>query len=156
MGYAAPPPFAPPPPPPKKNTTRTVLIIVGIVVALCCCGAAVGGFFLFKTVKSAVGPAQDTADEFITHLEAGETSTAYASLCRQARAEFTPAQFDAIVSARPTITSHHIVSAFVQNTNGKTSATADAELTYADGSSETHTFTMVKDTGTWHVCGNPY
>jgi hypothetical protein len=61
------------------------------------------------------------------HLEAGETSTAYASLCRQARGEFTPAEFGDIVGARPKIASHHIVSAFVRNINGKTSATADAE-----------------------------
>jgi hypothetical protein len=154
MAYPWPPP--PPPPPPKKNTTRTVLIIVGVVLALCCCGAVVGGFALFKTVKSAVRPVQDTADAFIDHLEAGETSAAYASLCRQARAEFTPAQFDEIVAARPKIASHRIVSAFVHNTNGKTSATADAELKYADGSSETHTFQLVKDTSTWRVCGSPY
>jgi hypothetical protein len=153
-GYSYSP--TPPPPPPKKNTTRTVLIVVGIVLALCCCGVAVGGFTLFRNVKSAVGPVQDTADNFIGHLEAGETSTAYTSLCPQARSQFTPAQFDAVVASRPKIISHKIVGAFVNTTNGHTSATADAELKYADGSSETHTFDIVKDGTAWMVCGNPY
>ncbi|MFF5290672.1 Rv0361 family membrane protein [Paractinoplanes globisporus] len=152
MGYFPPSP----PPPPKKNTTRTVLIIVGAVLALCCCGAVVGGFALFKTAKNAVGPVQDSADAFVSDLESGNTAAAYASLCPQARSAFTAAQFDQIVGTRPKITSHDIVSAFVRNINGKTTASADAQLRYADGSSETHTLVMVKDSGTWRVCGNPY
>jgi hypothetical protein len=146
----------PPPPPPKRNTTKTVLVIVGLVLALCCCGSVIGGIAIYRTTKSAVQPVQTAVDTFLDHLEAGETSTAYASLCQQARDQFTPAQFDQIISGLPEIAGHKLVSAFVQNRNGFVSATADAELRYADGSSETHTFQLAKNGDEWHVCGNPY
>ena len=40
--------------------------------------------------------------------------------------------------------------------NGTVSATVNAELTYADGSSETHLFQLTKESDAWRVCGNPY
>ena len=116
----------------------------------------VGGFALFKTASQAIGPARDTADTFLDHLETGETATAYTYLCSQARGEFTPDQFDQIVDGRPKMAGHKIVGTNVMNTNGIVSASVDAELTYADGSSERHLFRLTKENGDWRVCGNPY
>jgi len=146
----------PPPPPQKNNTTEIVLVIVGVVVALCCCGAVVGGYGLFKTATAAIGPAQDTADAFIDHLERGETAVAYTYLCTQARDEFTTDEFDEIVGGRPAMAEHEILGTMVNNKNGNVSASVNAKLTYADGSSEAHLFRLTKEDNKWRVCGNPY
>ena len=146
----------PPPPPQKNNTTKIVLIVVGVVAALCCCGAVVGGFWLFKSAATAVGPARSAADAFLDHLESGETDVAYTYLCSQARDEFTAEQFDEIVAGRPTMAGHEILGTIVNNNNGRVSASVNAGLTYADGSSETHSLKLIKEDGNWRVCGNPY
>ena len=83
----------PPPPPQKSNTLRIVLIVVGSVLALCCIGGVVGGVVLFKGVKTAIGPVQDATDEFITDLEKGDTTAAYALLCRDTRSAYPQATF---------------------------------------------------------------
>ena len=148
--------FGPPAPPKKSHTTRTILIVVGIVLVLCCSGAAAVGFALAKRVDKAVGPAQDTAGAFLGDLESGNTATAYAQLCSSARRQFTAKQFDQIVTARPKIAGHKFLSTNVMNADGVVSATVDAKLSYADGSSESHLFQLTKESNAWRVCGNPY
>jgi Domain of unknown function (DUF4878) len=149
-------PTPPPPPPPKSNTLRTVLIIVGVVLALCCVGGVIGGVFLFKGVKTAVGPVQDAADEFVGDLERGDTTAAYDLLCQDTRNAFPRIQFAQGVSTQPMIKSHHIDGASIRNFNGKTTATVTASLTMATGFVDQHTFPMVKENDRWKVCGNPY
>jgi len=148
--------FGPPPPPEKKRTTTVVLIVVGVLAALCCGGAVIGGFVLAKSVTKAIGPVREAADSFLGDLEAGDTSTAYAALCSPARTEFTPAQFEQVLAARPKITEHKIASVNVGDFNGKVTGTVGAQLRYADGSSELQQFRLTKEGDSWHVCGHPY
>lgn len=148
--------FGPPPPPKKSHTTRTILIVVGIVLVLCCGGAVAGGFALYKSVSKAVGPVQDTAGTFLGALETGNTATAYAELCSSAREQFTPTQFEQVLAGRPKIVSHKFLNTNVMDNNGVVTATVNAELRYADGSSETHLFRLTKESSEWRVCGNPY
>lgn len=133
-----------------------MLIIVGIVALLCCGGAGVGGYFLFKGVANAVVPARNSVDTFLDHLQAGETDAAYGELCGQARAQFSQQQFAALVDNRPRIAKHSITSTMVNTMNGRESATVGASLTYTDGSTDSHTFDLVKESGAWLVCGQPY
>ena len=147
---------APPPPPPKSNTLRTVLIIVGSVLVLCCVGGVIGGVFLYKGVKTAVGPVQDAAGEFVTDLEKGDTTAAYELLCQETRNAFPRAEFAQGVSTQPMIRSHSIDGAMIRNVNGRTSATVTASLTMSTGFVDNHTFTLVKENDSWKVCGNPY
>lgn len=146
----------PPPPPPKSKTLRTVLIVVGSILVLCCIGGVVGGVFLFKSVKTAVGPVQDVADEFVTDLEQGDTTAAYALLCQDTRGVFPPTTFAEGVSSQPKISSHKIDGTMIRNVNGSTSATVTAALTLSTGFVDRHTFTLVKENGGWKVCGSPY
>jgi hypothetical protein len=146
----------PPPPPQKSKTLRTVLIVVGSVLLLCCIGGVVGGVFLYKGVKTSVAPVQDAADEFVTDLEQGDTSAAYALLCQDTRSAFSPTTFAAGVSSQPKISSHKINGTMVRTVNGSTSATVTAALTLSTGFVDQHTFTLVKEDGGWKVCGRPY
>jgi Domain of unknown function (DUF4878) len=146
----------PVPPQQRSHTVRTILIIVGIVLVLCCGGAIAGGVVLFKSVQSATGPARDTVDTFLNQLAAGETDAAYENLCAAAREQFTAEQFAQIVNGRPKITQHSIVGTNVVNSNGQVSASVNAEIRYADGSTDTHLFRLRKESGTWRVCGQPY
>jgi hypothetical protein len=146
----------PPPPPQKSNTLRTVLIVVGSVLLLCCIGGVVGGISLYKGVKTAVGPVQDAAEEFVTDLESGDTTAAYALLCQDTRSSFSQTTFAEGVSSQPKISSHKINGAMVRNVNGSTSATVTASLTMSTGFVDQHSFTLVKEDGSWKVCGRPY
>lgn len=150
------PGYAPPAPPKKSNTLRTVLIIVGIVLVLCCGGLAVGGFFLFRTVKDAIGPVQDSAVSFVQDLEHDDPGSAYDKLCAATQARFPRELFIAGVTAQPRITSHKTTGVNVNSTNGETTGTVRMDLTQEGGFVDQHTFPMVKEDGVWKVCGNPY
>lgn len=149
-------PPAPPPPPQKSNTLRTVLIVVGSILLVCCVGGVVGGIFLFKGVKTAVGPVQDATDAFVTDLERGDITAAYALLCRDTQSAFPQTRFAEGVSSQPKISSHKIDGAMIRTVNGSTSATVTASLTMTTGFVDHHTFTLVKEGGGWKVCGSPY
>jgi hypothetical protein len=142
--------------PRRSHTLRTVLIVVGVVAVLCCGGAITGGVVLFKSIQTATGPARTSVETFLDRLEAGQADAAYQSLCTATREQFTVEQFTQIVDARPKPQGYSIVSTNVANFNGRVSASVDATLRYADGSSDTHRFQLVKESGTWRICGQPY
>jgi hypothetical protein len=142
--------------PRRRNTLRNVLIIVGVLVVLCCGGAVIGGVFLVKAGLSAIRPAQDATDAFVTDLESGNYSGAYGRLCAGTRSEFTEDRFSRGVQAQPHIRGHRLVGAWVGNINGHTSATVTVELTQDGGFVDHHTFPLVKEGDAWKVCGEPY
>jgi hypothetical protein len=158
-GYPAPgyPGYPVQPPPPKKShTLRTVLIIIGVLLVLCCGGLAVGGVWLFSTAKNTIGPARDQANEFVQDLESQNATAAYDKLCTATRERFTQQDLIRVMAADPRIVSHKVTGFNVNKTNGVSTADITMELTDNAGATGKHTFHMVKENGTWYVCGNPY
>jgi hypothetical protein len=149
-------PYAVPAPPRPRRTLRTVLIVVGIVAVVCCGGAVTAGYFLFKGVSAATGPARDATNTFVGDLESGDTTGAYGLLCTDTQRRFTQDQFTEGVGGQPKISSHKIVGVNVLNANGSVSATVTAQLIQESGFSERHQFSLVKEGGAWKVCGDPY
>jgi hypothetical protein len=149
-------PQMPPPVPKKSHTLRTVLIVVGIVLVLCCGGAVVGGVFLFHGLSKTTAPPRAAADKFITDLENGDTSAAYDLLCAGTRSAFTEDAFTQGVAGQPKISSHSIKGVDVVTSAGHTSATVEADLTTGTGFVDHHQFPLVKEDGSWKVCGQPY
>jgi hypothetical protein len=150
-----PPPF-PQPPAKRKHTLRNVLIIVGVVVVLCCGGGITAGVVLINRGLDALKPAQDATDAFVGDLESDNYPAAYGRLCAETRNEFTLDQFTQGVQSQPHIHGHRMVGAYVNNTNGHLSATINEQLTEDNGFVQTHTFPLVKEDGTWKICGRPY
>jgi hypothetical protein len=148
-------PSPPPPPPRPRRTLRIVLIIVGIVLVVCCGGGGVGVYFLVKGVSKATAPARAAVDSFVTDLEQGNTSGAYALLCADARQQFTQDQFNQAVAAQP-VKSHSISGVNVLNSNGHVSANVTAQLTSDAGATQTRVIPVVKEGDAWKVCGHPY
>ncbi|GGM29753.1 DUF4878 domain-containing protein [Dactylosporangium sucinum] len=143
--------------PQRSRTLRTVLIVVGVVLAVCCVGAGVGGYFLFRNVKDAVGPTRDAAEAFVQYLEAGNTDAAYDSLCADTRGAYTREAFAAGVAKQPKIKDHAVQGVFVNTgSNGRTTGTVTMRLTLDTGFTDQHTFVLLKENGTWRVCGQPY
>jgi hypothetical protein len=135
---------------------RTVLIVVGVVLVLCCGGAVVGGFFLFRTVQEATGPAREATDAFITDLESGDRAAAYDLLCASTQRQFTRDAFAQGLDQQPKVRSHKIDWVNVSNFNGRVSATVTTQLTLDTGFVDQHNFALVKENGQWKVCGQPY
>src|SRR5262249_38629148 len=129
--------------PRRRSTTRIVLIVVG-VLSLLCCGLFAVGAFGFTVLFNTTRPATDAADEFLKHVQAGDTSDAYASLCAATRGRFTQATFDQTVHNRP-ISSYSITSTSVATVNGVASASVSAQVRYADGGQGAHDVPLVKE-----------
>jgi hypothetical protein len=146
----------PPPPPRKNNTLRIVLIIVGAVLAVCCVGGVIGGVFLFRGVTKATGPVRDVADQFVTDLQNGDTTGAYALLCATTRTAFPPAEFASGVTGGAQIAGHEVRGINVTSGTGGTKAIVTMKLTMKNGFVDQHAIPLVKEDGQWRVCGAPY
>ncbi|MGC5021675.1 DUF4878 domain-containing protein [Micromonospora sp. DT47] len=147
--------YQPIPVPPRNNsrTLRTVLIVVGAVLAVCCVGGVVGGFFLYSTVKEAVGPARDATTSYLDAVRAGDHQRAYDLLCRQNREETSLADFARRQETQPRLADYEIGGLNVTNTNGRTRGTATVRMTTETGAETTQVFTLVKEDGAWRICG---
>ncbi|MEV6601521.1 DUF4878 domain-containing protein [Actinoplanes sp. NPDC051346] len=133
-----------------------MLIVVGVVLVLCCAGGVTGGYFLFRGIQQATGPASQATDEFVADLKSGNADAAYGRLCASTRSKFSRETFVQGLSGQPQIRSHKIVGVNVSNLNGRVSATVTAKLTLDTGFVDQHTFALVKEYGQWKMCGQPY
>jgi hypothetical protein len=143
----------------RWSTRRIVLTVIAVVLAGCCAAGSVAGYLLYRGVESAQsepGPAREAVNTFAGHLEAGRYDAAYDSLCAATRDDFTRERFTEIASARPRLTGHRVTTANVVAIGDNGSGGVSADLTYADGGSESHLFPMAKESGDWKVCGQPY
>ncbi|MFD2766488.1 hypothetical protein [Micromonospora eburnea] len=138
--------------PPKKNTTRTVLIVVGIVLAICCAGGAIGGFFLYRVVEDATGPAKSTVDTFAGALVSQDYPTAYGQLCGKLRDRFSQDDFARQQSNGSLPDGYEIVGLNVHNNNGRVSGSASVRYTLRQGMPTTQTYTLTKENGAWRIC----
>ncbi|MEU8262365.1 hypothetical protein AB0C02_17260 [Micromonospora sp. NPDC048999] len=138
--------------PPKKNTTRTVLIVVGIVLAICCMGGAIGGFFIYRAVEEATGPAKTTVDTFAGALVSHDYPTAYGQLCGGLRDRFSQDDFARQQSNGPLVDGYEIVGLNVQNNNGRVFGSASVRYTVRQGMPTTQTYALTKENGTWRIC----
>jgi len=140
---------------PRRNTRRLVLIIV-VALAACCAGGGVVSWALLKWYGTQAGPAQKVTEDFLTDLEKDDPGAAYRLLCGDVRAHLTGDSFAAFVHAQPRLRSHKVVRTSVQTVNGTSTALITADLTREGGVHDTHPFRLVKDGGSWRVCGQPY
>jgi hypothetical protein len=154
MSYPGwPPPSAPPR---RSHTLRTVLIVVGAVLVVCCAGGIVGGVYLFRGAARATGPARDAADTFVTDLENGDTTGAYALLCDRTKAAFPADRFARGVEGQQKIVGHVLGGVNVTSGTGGSTAVVTMKLTMQNGFVDQHAFPLVKQDGAWKVCGGPY
>jgi len=150
-------PYHPAPPPARNNhTLRIVLIVVGSLVALCCCGGIAGGVYLFHSYQKESGPAGDVTDRFVTDLENGDSADAYGLLCDDVQGALSSEQFARGVDAQPRIVGHKSEAVKVTTGTGGTRAVVTMRLTLQSGFVDRHDFPLVKQDGSWKVCGRPY
>ncbi|OZV82220.1 hypothetical protein CA850_07895 [Micromonospora echinospora] len=141
-----------PAPSAPRRTTRTILIVVGVVLVLCCLGGSIGGFWLYRTVKDAVGPASDSATTYLDAMRRGDHSAAYGQLCAPTRSRISEADFTRMQAAQPRLREYEITGVNVTSTNGRTEGSATVRLTQENGTETTQLFRLVKEDGTWRVC----
>jgi hypothetical protein len=142
--------------PRKSNTLKIVLIVVGSVFAVCCIGGVTGGYFLVRHIIDSTQPERDAVHTFLRDLEDGDLASAYNDLCSDTRHQYTQAEFTDHVAQQPHLASHEVTAFDINSSNGETDASVTAMLHFTDGTSERHIFQLAKDSGTWHVCGDPY
>ncbi|MER7280607.1 hypothetical protein ABT369_39820 [Dactylosporangium sp. NPDC000244] len=136
------------------SKTWKIIIFGGIGLFVLCCGGGVAGLF-FVVNGSTKAPKAATGD-FLTALETGKTQAAYDLLCSSAQQNYGPETFEAYVKKDP-ITAHDISwGGSYSNNNGHETAQIDASLTYQNAGKSSHSFDLIKESGSWKVCGNPF
>jgi Domain of unknown function (DUF4878) len=129
--------------------------VLSIVAGVLLCFGGFGGGLFFLLREASEGPRNATT-AFIGDLKAQDWAGAYGQLCQETRSRFTVEQFTQTAQSNGEVRDHSITNFRVENTNGRQSATVDTDLELTDGSTEDHTFPLVKEGEQWKVCGNPY
>lgn len=146
------------PPPAHPGGNRLLLIILAVAAALavlCCTGAAVTGAVVWRTVGRDVGPARAATNAYLNDLQDGDTAAAYERLCAQLKQSFAEPEYDVIVREKGLPTGHTLTGTSVHNDHGVRTAEVTARLRTSAGT-RTHEFTLVREDGTWRICGEPY
>ncbi|WFE19543.1 DUF4878 domain-containing protein [Solwaraspora sp. WMMD937] len=150
------PPGTPPPPAggPSRGRRTTVIIVAVVlaVVLLCCVGVAGGGFWLYRTVAAATGPARDATTVHFDALISGDYVTAYQRLCQDRRDTLSEAEYVERETAAEQIAGYDIVGVNVSTANGRTSGVVTVEVTYDGGGQRQEIVTLVQEDGGWRVC----
>jgi hypothetical protein len=140
---------------PRRNTRRLVFIIV-VVLAACCVGGGVASWALLKWYGTQAGPAQKVTEDFFTDLEKDDTAGAYKLLCADVRGHLPEDSFTNFVHAEKRIRGHKVVGTSVQTVNGTATALITTDLSREGGVQDRRAVRLVKDGGSWRVCGSPY
>jgi len=140
---------------PRRNTRRLVLIIV-VALAACCAGGGVVSWALLRWYGTQAGPAQKVTEDFLTDLEKDDTAAAYRLLCADVRAHLPEDSFTTFVHAEKRVRGHKVVGTSVSTVNGTATALITADLTREGDVRDRRTVRLVKDGGSWRVCGSPY
>ncbi|MCO1597035.1 DUF4878 domain-containing protein [Micromonospora sp. RHAY321] len=135
-----------------NRTTRTVLIVVAAVLAVCCVVGVGGGFWLFRTVNTAVGPAREATGAYLDDVQAGNYQGAYGRLCERVRDGMPQEEFTRVQSAQLKISSYKITGVSVSNYNGRVSGVVTVQLVQVAGGRFTQTIPLTKERGEWRVC----
>jgi hypothetical protein len=145
--------YPPQPEPRRRRRWPLILAIVAVALLLCCGGV---GYGIYRLVVGVSAPARDAATGFVEKLERGDTDAAYESLCAQTKEAFSRDKFDDFLATQQKITGHSTVGFSVNTSGGRETATVTMRLTNVDGSTTQHEFPLVKEGGTFRVCGDPY
>ncbi|WP_426510303.1 hypothetical protein ACPPVO_06240 [Dactylosporangium sp. McL0621] len=136
------------------SKTWKIIIFSAIGAFLLCCGGGAAG--LYFIVNSATKAPKAAAGDFLTALESGRTQAAYDMLCSSAQRQYGPEAFDTYVKKDP-VTGHDLGwGGSYSNDNGTETASIDASVTYRSSGKSKHTFELLKESGAWKVCGDPY
>jgi hypothetical protein len=140
-----------------RHTVRTVVLIVaGAVLALACTGGVVLQIVGGRRERAVLRTAGDATDRFVRDLEAGDHTAAYGLLCATTRDELSPEQFESGLRGRPQVRAHRIAHATLRNGGGHAGATIVEDLTLDGGTTDTHTFAMLQEGGSWRVCNRSW
>ncbi|RKN41438.1 hypothetical protein [Micromonospora endolithica] len=140
----------------RHRPVRAGLVFAGIGVALCCVGVAGLGAWNVQVVTQASGPVRETADGFLRSVAAGDTDGAYDRLCADTRTRWSPIGFTSWVRTPPLVDDYEIVDVSVATSRGRPEGTVTVRLTRDTGGTEQRELSVIKESGGWRVCGDPY
>ncbi|MET7421760.1 hypothetical protein [Dactylosporangium sp. NPDC005555] len=137
----------------RRSSAKIVLTVIAVLAVLCCCGGGAGAFFFFNGATKAAGEATSA---FLTDLQAGNLTAAYDRLCDATRSRYEQPSFAEVVNRRKPVSHDVHWGGGYDNSNGRETASITADISYAGGGRDAHTFQLTKDAGTWEICGDPY
>jgi Domain of unknown function (DUF4878) len=140
--------------PPKKSNQalKIILIVGGILLVLCCIGAILAGAFGFKAFRDATGSAKAAVTGYYDDLKSGDYDSAYDRICSETQQQVTREDFTDVQNLLPHITDHKVTSLNITSVNGRTTGTAQIQVTRDRGGETTQTVRLIKEDGDWKVC----
>lgn len=139
-----------------RRRLRAALLTAAVVVFLCAVGAAGLGLWSYQSVRGAARPARAATERFLARLVEGNTVGAYGQLCTATRQRWTRPEFTREVTEPPRIVRYTVRGVRVVTRTGQPRATVTTDLTREMGPAEERAVPVVRDGGTWRVCGDPF
>jgi hypothetical protein len=137
----------------RVSKTWKIIIFSAIGAFVLCCGGGAAG--LFFVINGATKAPKAATGDFLTALEGGKIQSAYDLLCTDTQAKYGPETFETFVKKNPPSGHDLGWGGSYSNENGTETATISADVTFAAGKSK-HEFYLLKESGAWKVCGDPY
>jgi hypothetical protein len=128
-------------------------VLVAVVLVVGGCGAVVATFGV--KVFHEINGARETADDFLSAVERGDSAAARGLLCQDALPETVPEQLPSdrqILSYRVRDVSVQRSSDFGPNRMTQSTASATADLTLADGEHLREVMFLRRENDRWRVC----
>lgn len=139
---------------PPAQRSKVPVIVVAAVAAVVLVGAGV--FVAVRVLGGSTDnetPIRAAATVFLTSMRDGGDG-AYDTLCTDKQFIFTRVELDR-QRAKHALKAFTINAVTYANTGGVETGTVAAALTFAGGAQD-HTIPMVRESGAWKVCGDPY
>jgi hypothetical protein len=143
------PPYGQPPPRRRRSRGLTIgLPVLGLVVLL---GGGIGIWKVASGFVSSLGSVTQAADAYATALVDQRWSDAHDLLCADSQAAVSPDDLAAEYS-QPPLTGYNLLGAYVNSSNGVTSAEVTITFTSDSGIPNQTTLNMVEEDGSWRPC----
>lgn len=152
MSYELAPRYAPR----RRRPLRAALLGAGVVVLLCGIGAAGLAVWSYQSVRGSAGPARVAAERFLDRLAAGDTAGAHEQLCADTRRRWPREDFTREVAGAAPITGYAVSDVDVVTRSGRPRASVTVRLTRLAGPAEQRAVPVLREGGTWRVCGDPF
>ncbi|MFB9238283.1 hypothetical protein ACFFWC_22450 [Plantactinospora siamensis] len=138
----------------RPPVRRIVLLSVAVVLVVCCVGAAGLGAWNFQALRGTSGPVREAADGFLRDVSAGNAGHAYDGLCPGTRDRWTRDEFVRYATGAEAVLRYTVDKVKVATKNGQPRGSVTVQLFRRSGAVQRRTLMVVRDGGTWRVCGD--
>lgn len=140
-----------PAPPRERNPRIWIGLGAAALVLILCVGGAIVGFVAFSVHE--VNAAGSAVDRFLTAIQNQQYSQAYRMQCEAAQQSQSRSEFTSQFKGGHRLVSHNLSQPEAVNVGGTSAYAVPADLSFADGTSDSERFVVISEQSGFSVCG---